>query len=117
MSADEEQIDHWTSFAEIALPAPHEAAPYYDLVITPEVFDKAQADLADLRMRDAQGRELPYALRIRLQDVHLKFDLFNTIDNPGGSIETNLRSPGQSPGAQLCGGSHRRQQLSSRRDA
>jgi hypothetical protein len=54
------------------------------------VFEKARADLADLRLSDASGRELPYALRIRLQDLHLAFDIFNTIDNPDGSLERTI---------------------------
>jgi hypothetical protein len=38
---------------------------YSQLVLPPEVFGKARADLADLRLFDDAGREVPYALRIR----------------------------------------------------
>src|SRR6266508_6151932 len=37
----------------------------YDLTVPLQVMDKARADLADLRLYDAQGKEIPYALRIR----------------------------------------------------
>lgn len=37
----------------------------YDLIVPQEMMDKAQEDLADLRLFSARGREIPYALRIR----------------------------------------------------
>jgi hypothetical protein len=50
-------------FAEVA---PRTGVPgIYDLVVPLEVMDKSQEDLADLRLYNAQGREIPYALRIR----------------------------------------------------
>lgn len=53
----------WPFFAEVSLPT---GAPgLYDLVAPLEVMDKSQEDLADLRLYNAQGREIPYALRIR----------------------------------------------------
>jgi hypothetical protein len=36
-----------------------------DFLLTPSVFDGARADLGDLRLYDAKGREIPYALRVR----------------------------------------------------
>lgn len=36
-----------------------------DLVVPLEVMDKSREDLADLRLYSADGREIPYALRIR----------------------------------------------------
>lgn len=37
----------------------------YDLIVPLEMMDKSQEDLADLRLYNSQGREIPYALRIR----------------------------------------------------
>lgn len=37
----------------------------YDLIVPLEMMDKSQEDLADLRLYSAEGREIPYALRIR----------------------------------------------------
>lgn len=40
-------------------------SPWIDFVLTPDVFDGARLDLADLRLYDTGGREVPYALRVR----------------------------------------------------
>ena len=53
----------WPFFVEVTPRAG--ASGTYDLVVPLQVMDKAQTDLADLRLYDAQGREIPYALRIR----------------------------------------------------
>lgn len=37
----------------------------YDFTLPLEVMDKAREDLADLRLYDANGKEIPYAIRIR----------------------------------------------------
>ena len=45
---------------------PRPGAPgTYDFVVPIQVMDKSREDLADLRLYDASGREIPYALRIR----------------------------------------------------
>ena len=42
------------------------AAPgLYDLIVPFHVMDKSRIDLADLRILDGNGREIPYALRVR----------------------------------------------------
>ena len=42
------------------------AAPgLYDLIVPFHVMDKSRADLADLRIFDGNGREIPYALRVK----------------------------------------------------
>jgi hypothetical protein len=41
------------------------AAGTYSFVVPIQVMDKSREDLADLRLYDAGGREIPYALRIR----------------------------------------------------
>lgn len=53
----------WAYFVVISSGA--EAPGLYDLTIPLEVMDKSREDLADLRLHDANGREIPYALRIR----------------------------------------------------
>src|SRR6266481_6066417 len=56
-------MSSWPFFVEVN---PRLRAPgTYDLVVPFPVMDKARADLADLRLYDAKGREIPYALRIR----------------------------------------------------
>jgi hypothetical protein len=53
----------WPFFAEVTTP---ERTPgIYDFLVPLHVMDKARADLADLRLFDANGREVQYALRIR----------------------------------------------------
>jgi hypothetical protein len=53
----------WPFFAEVT-PRPG-VAGIYDLAIPLDIMDKAREDLADLRLYSAQGREIPYGLRIR----------------------------------------------------
>jgi len=40
----------------------------YELIVPMELMDKARDDLADLRIHDANGREIPYAVRIGVSD-------------------------------------------------
>jgi hypothetical protein len=56
-------MSSWPFFLEV-IPR-HGAPATYDFVVPLEVMDKSRADLADLRLYDARGREIPYALRIR----------------------------------------------------
>jgi hypothetical protein len=56
-------MSSWSSFVEVT---PRAGAPgIYDLVVPLPVMDKSREDLADLRLYDAKGKEIPYALRIR----------------------------------------------------
>jgi hypothetical protein len=53
----------WPFFVEVT---PRQSAPaIYNFVVPLEVMDKSREDLADLRLYDARGREIPYAVRIR----------------------------------------------------
>lgn len=53
----------WAFFLDVT---PGSGGPgIYDLTVPLQVMDKARADLADLRLYDAKGKEIPYALRIR----------------------------------------------------
>lgn len=68
----------WPFFAEVT---PRAGGPgAYDLIVPPQVMDKARADLADLRLLDASGKEVPYALRIR-KDVDDKREAAVTVFN------------------------------------
>ena len=56
-------MSSWPFFVEVT---PRQGAPgTYDLVVPLQVMDKSRQDLADLRLYDAKGKEIPYALRIR----------------------------------------------------
>lgn len=56
-------LSSWPFFVEVT--ANINAPGTYDVVLPLEVMDKAREDLADLRIYDANSREIPYALRIR----------------------------------------------------
>lgn len=59
----ETSMSAWPFFIEVT---PTATMPgIYDIVLPLHVMDKALEDLADLRLYDAGGREVPYALRIR----------------------------------------------------
>ena len=54
------------SWAFVVEVQPVPTAPgLYDLTVPLTVMDKSRADFSDLRLLDAQGREIPYAVRIR----------------------------------------------------
>jgi hypothetical protein len=54
---------HWQWRTELRL-AEKSAGPYLALPISPAVFGKSQDGLRDLRLTDAKGSRIPYALRI-----------------------------------------------------
>src|SRR6185369_7548389 len=56
----------------------------YDLAVPLPVMDKARADLADLRLFDANNREIPYAIRIR-RDVDEKQGIPAQLFNHGSA--------------------------------
>ena len=89
-SAPEEALTVWQWYQDIKLAGP---GRYDDFVITPTVFDKAREDLADLRLRDAKGNEVPYALRIRSQEekhIDVKTREFNHLRQADHSDELSL---------------------------
>ena len=57
-----EALTAWEYFDELSATA---GPGLYDFVLNPNVFDKSRADLADLRLYDGAGREVPYVLRVR----------------------------------------------------
>ncbi|HTM54881.1 MAG TPA: DUF3999 family protein [Pirellulales bacterium] len=85
---------NWRYFAyyqELAIPE-DTARAYFDCLVGPAVFDKARIDLGDLRLVDASGREIPYALRVRqpvYTDQVVSATEFNRSD-AGGIQEVTL---------------------------
>lgn len=71
-------MSSWPFFVEVT-PRPGTAGAY-DLIVPLHVMDKARQDLADLRLLDASGREVPYALRLR-KDVDDKREASVTVFN------------------------------------
>lgn len=99
--APAESLDLWAWREALQLP---EAAPGALLALTvpPEVFDKALPDLSDLRLADADGKQIPYALRIRraeLQQVPVAVQTpFNRTSNAAGRYaELSLALKGDGP--------------------
>jgi hypothetical protein len=58
----------WEWYQEVRLPD-QAAGPLIAVDVPPEVFDKAQPSLNDLRLGDANGGRLPYALRVRRTEM------------------------------------------------
>ena len=72
----------------------------YDLIVPLEMMNKAQEDLADLRLFNAQGREIPYALRIR-KEIDEKRDVDARVFNQariGGTTSEMSVDIGEHPG-------------------
>ena len=86
----------WPFVVEIQ-PAPT-APGLYDLTVPLQVMDRSRSDLSDLRLFDAQGKEIPYAIRIR-KDVDerqaVEGSLFNQAST-GDASEVSI-DLGESP--------------------
>jgi hypothetical protein len=88
-----EALSGWEWYAEVRLPAADKPPRWADFLLTPAVFDKSRPDQADLRLYDAGGRTVPYALRVRRaqdeqQPLHARE--FNRATNPDRSVELRL---------------------------
>lgn len=86
-----EAISAWQYYQE--LPPLQGQPQYVDFLVTPGIFDKARYDLADLRLRDGRGREIPYALRVRRNEMQLTtltHREFNHAKLPDGADELSL---------------------------
>ncbi len=82
----------WEFYTEVKL-ADGDDSPWCDFVLGPSVFDKAQLDLDDLRLYDAAGREVHYALRVRRAQAErqtIAAREFNRTPGPDGSREVSL---------------------------
>lgn len=87
----------WPFVVEIQ-PAPTTPG-LYDLTLPLQVMDRSRSDLSDLRLFDAQGKEIPYAIRIRKEvDERRAIDgnLFNQV-SAGEASEVSV-DLGESPG-------------------
>lgn len=99
----------WPYFAEIR---PAAATGIHQFAVPLHVLDKAREDLADLRLFDANGREIPYAVKIRDEESdteQIEGRLFNqaavgstarevSVDlgaNPGEHNEVEIETEGQ----------------------
>ena len=93
-----EALARWQWQQDLRLPADPNArgCEYY---LPAGVLDKARSDLQDLRLFDAAGREVPYAMRIRLERDEMRSfaaRAFNPSTNPDRSVEVTL-DLGESP--------------------
>jgi hypothetical protein len=94
-----ESLAGWQWYQELQLPGPAQAGRC-QFRLTAKVLDGARSDLQDLRLFDAGGREVPYALRIRLpRDQSRAFEIreFNRVTHPDRSVEVSL-DLGMDPG-------------------
>ena len=71
----------------------------YDLTVPLMVMDRSRSDLSDLRLFDAQGKEIPYAIRIR-RDVDERRVIDGKLFNHASAGEASEVSVdlGESPG-------------------
>jgi hypothetical protein len=89
----------WPFFAEV-----HPAAQnsgLYSLAVPLEVLNRAREDLADLRLYDSAGREIPYALWIRkeVDDVReVDGRLFNQVSAGANATEVSVDLGQADPG-------------------
>lgn len=60
-----ESLTAWRYFNEISVPATH--LPLLSVTLDRDTLGEGRPDLADLRLYDAAGHEVPYTLRIRRQ--------------------------------------------------
>ena len=87
-----EAVSAWQFLAEVPV-AGAGPSPLIDFVLPPGVFDAARVDLADLRLYDAQLRDVPYALRIRSEvdtTETVEAKEFNRVPDPAGGMQVSL---------------------------
>jgi Protein of unknown function (DUF3999) len=94
-----ELLASWQWYQEIQLPPDGKSGPC-EFRLTPKALDGARSDLQDLRLFDAGGREVPYALRVRLprdETRTIAIREFNRVSHPDRSVEVSL-DLGDEPG-------------------
>ena len=92
-----EGLQAWQYYLEIAQPRPGDSN-YYDFVVPPAVFDKANESLSDLRLRDAKDREIPYALFVRratTRQEELPLKQFNPTTDADRTVSVSLEVQGE----------------------
>jgi hypothetical protein len=97
----QEDLQHWANFHEVkrTRKATRPGA-LYDVVLPPDVFGSARFDLGDLRLVDAAGRFVPYALRTRTpidEQQPLGVRVFDRVTNADHSVQVSL-DLGEQPG-------------------
>ncbi len=88
-----ESLAAWEWYAEVSRPPSKRPPRWADFLLTPAIFDKARPDQADLRLYDASGRTVPYALRVRRardEQQRVPAREFNRATNPDRSVELRL---------------------------
>ena len=99
--AAQASLSQWPFFVEVAVNTGTTGAlGIYDIVVPFDVMDKARQDLADLRLYDTRGREIPYAIRIR-REVDDKREIGGRVFNAGvvGSSTSEVSVDlGENPG-------------------
>ena len=53
----------WPFFVDVT-PTGEKAPGHYNFILPLQLMDKSREDLADLRLYESGGREIPYAIRI-----------------------------------------------------
>lgn len=89
-------MSSWPFFVEVSPSAPG----INELTVPLHVMDKSREDLADLRLSDAAGREIPYALRIRREiddKRQIAASLFNAVSVGSKATEVSV-DLGENPG-------------------
>ena len=87
-----ETLADWQWYQEVRLP-PTAGAGYLDFLVPPAVFGQAREDLHDLRLYDANGREVEYALRVRRgrdDRTLLEAKPYDRVTGPGRAAELRL---------------------------
>ena len=87
-----DSLASWGWYHEVILPEPGQS-PWVDFILPPAVFDKARADLGDLRLYDGKGREVPFVVRVlQTREVPnlLPAREFGRRQNADGSAEMSL---------------------------
>jgi uncharacterized protein DUF3999 len=89
-------MSSWPLYLEVT-PA---ASGINEITVPLHVMDKSRQDLADLRLADATGREIPYALRIRKEvddKRQIAANLFNEVTAGSNATEVSV-DLGENPG-------------------
>lgn len=89
--AEPEDLARWSHYLEV--PLPEKPGKYVDFLLPPSAFGAARPDLGDLRLVDASGKVVPYALRVRtpVDEVRdLPGRTFDRGTNPDHSAQLTL---------------------------
>jgi hypothetical protein len=95
-----ESLSAWEWYQEVRWNV-EQSPRWVDFILPPSVFDKARADLDDLRLYDGNNRVVPYALRVRRgkdEQSLLTARVFNRVTRSDRSAELSLdlsEAPGE----------------------